>query len=294
MKTLILQWLKTGDLISDPQAFLSNYKNSSEIRLSKIKLINDMIDNHMAFIDYTEDQDVLSLSSNKFTSSDDVFLNLAIKNKSKQKLENIILRLKVEGQGISLLDPPSGVFRLDHLKPGELFTPLFSFTPLNRSLTKVAMVLQYDDELSRSHTVWLGESESNFLGCHIKPVKLTSEKHDSLRLKYKENTSHSVLNIEGLSIKKIVNLASEIRGLHLCESRFEETRSIMYHSAQSTLDESIYLAMVFLRVVGNEESFKTALELICHSSSMDKSTEIREEVLSFLKKKILGSNGRLV
>ena len=294
IKNLILQWLKTGDLISDPQAFLSNYKNSSEIRISKIKLINDMIDNHMAFIDYTEDQDVLSLSSNKFTSSDDVFLNLAIKNKSKQKLENIILRLKVEGQGLSLLDPPSGVFRLDHLKPGELFTPLFSFTPLNRSLTKVAMVLQYDDELSRSHTVWLGESESNFLGCHIKPVKLTSEKHDSLRLKYKENTSHSVLNIEGLSIKKIVNLASEIRGLHLCESRFEETRSIMYHSAQSTLDESIYLAMIFLRVVGNEESFKTALELICHSSSMDKSTEIKEELLSFLKKKILASNGRLV
>ena len=97
-----------------------------------------------------------------------------------------------------------------------------------------------------------------------------------------------------MSIKKIVNLASEIQGLQLCESRFEETRSIMYHSAQSTLDESIYLAMVFLRVVGNEESFKTALELICHSSSMDKSTEIREEILSFLKKKILASNGRLV
>ena len=68
------------------------------------------------------------------------------------------------------------------------------------------MVLQYEDDLSRFHTIWLGESESNFLGCHIKPVMLTSEKHDSLRLKYKDSTSHSVLNIEGLSIKKIVNL----------------------------------------------------------------------------------------
>ena len=156
------------------------------------------------------------------------------------------------------------------------------------------MVLQYDDDLSRSHTIWLGESESNFLGCHIKPVKLTPEKHDSLRLKYKDSTSHSVLNIEGLSIKKIVNLARDISGLQLCDSRFEETRSIMYYSAQSTLDESMYLCMIFLRVIGNEESLKTALELICHSSSVDKSTEIREEILSFLKKKLLASNGRLV
>ncbi len=294
VKTLILQWLKTGNLESDPQTFLLNYKKSSEIRISKMKLINDMIDNHMAFIDYSEDQELVSLSSNYFSSSDDVFLNLAIKNKSKQKLENIILRLKLEGQGISMLDPPSGVFRLDHLKPGELFTPSFSFTPLNRSLTKVSMVLQYDDELFRSHTMWLGESETNFLGCHIKPVKISSEKHDSLRLKYKDSTSHSVLNIEGLSIKKIVKLASEIPGLYLCDSRFEGTRSIVYHAAQSTLDESMYLSMIFLRVVGNEESLKTALELICHSSDIDKSTETKEELLSYLKKKLLASNGRLV
>ena len=294
VKKLILQWLKTGDLSSDPKTFLLDYKKSSEIRISKIKLINDMIDNHMAFIDYTKDQDVVSLSSKDFSSSDEVFLNLEIKNKSKQKLENIILRIKVEGQGISLLDPPSGVFRLDHLKAGELFTPSFSFTPLNRSLTKVAMVLQYDDDLSRSHTIWLGESESNFLGCHVKPVEISSEKHDFLRLKYKDSTSHSVLNIEGLSIKKVVNLASEIPGLHLCDNRFEDTRSIMYHSAQSTLDESMYLSMIFLRVVGNEESLKTALELICHSSDIDKSTEVKEELLSYLKKNLLASNGRLV
>ena len=98
IKNLILQWLKTGDLISNPQAFLSNYKSSSEIRTSKIRVINDMIDNHMAFIDYTKDQDVFSLSSCEFTSSEAVFLNLEIKNKSKKKLDNIILRLKLEGR----------------------------------------------------------------------------------------------------------------------------------------------------------------------------------------------------
>ena len=68
----------------------------------------------------------------------------------------------------------------------------------------------------------------------------------------------------------------------------------MYYSGQSTLDESMYLCMIFLRVIGNEESLKTALELICHSSSVDKSTEIREETLSFLEKEIITSNGRLV
>ena len=68
----------------------------------------------------------------------------------------------------------------------------------------------------------------------------------------------------------------------------------MYHSALSTLDESMYLSMIYLRVVGNEESLKTALELICHSSDIDKSTEVKEELLSYLKKNLLASNGRLV
>ena len=41
VKKLILQWLKTGDLSSDPKTFLLDYKKSSEIRISKIKLIFD-------------------------------------------------------------------------------------------------------------------------------------------------------------------------------------------------------------------------------------------------------------
>ncbi len=72
------------------------------------------------------------------------------------------------------------------------------------------------------------------------------------------------------------------------------TRSIVYHSGESTLDDSNYLSMIFLRILGPEESLRTALELICHASDIDKSTELKEEILSHIKYKLLESNGRLV
>ena len=80
------------------------------------------------------------------------------------------------------------------------------FNPFNNNLTKVALVLQCQDESGRFHTNWLGEIESNFLGCHIRPYEISPEKHDYLRLNYKDSTSHSVINVEGLSMKKIVQL----------------------------------------------------------------------------------------
>ena len=293
VKELIIDWLKTADLDPELKPFLFTYQKSSEIRNSKIDVINDKIDNHMAFVDYTLNQDIV-MSSSYFSSTDKISLNLSIKNKSNQKIDNIYLRMKVDGSGLSLADPPSGVYRLDHLRAGESFSPIFKFNPNNRNLTKVALILQYQDESGRSHTIWLGEIESNFLGCHIRPFVIESEKHDDLRLKYKDSTSHSVINIEGLSLRKIFKISKDLLGLHLCDSKVESTRSIVYHSGESTLDGSNYLSMIFLRILGPEESLRTALELICHAPDTDKSTELKEEILSHLKYKLLESNGRLV
>ena len=294
VKELIMDWLKTGSLDSEPRTFLSTYQKSSEIRHSKIEIINDKIDNHMAFVDYKSEQELLVLVSNYFSASDKVNLNLNIKNKSTQKIENIYLRIKVDGPGLSLLDPLSGVIRLDHLRAGESFSPIFYFNPHNSNLTKVALVLQYQDESGRFHTNWLGEIESNFLGCHISPYEIIPEKHDSLRLEYKDSTSHSVINVEGLSMKKIVNISKDLNGLHLCSSKIEHTRSILYHSGKSTLDDSHYLSMIFLRTVGTEDSLRTAVELICHAQSNESAVELKEEIVSYLKTKFLESNGRLV
>ncbi len=294
VKELILDWLKTASLDSEPRSFLSTYQKSAEVRHSKIKIINDKIDNHMAFVDYKSEQELLVLVSKYFSATEKVNLNLNIKNTSTQKIDNIYLRIKVDGSGLSLLDPPSGVIRLDHLRTGESFSPIFYFNPLNNNLTTAALVLQYQDESGRFHTNWLGEIESNFLGCHISPYEITPEKHDALRLKYKDSTSHSVINVEGLSMKKIVNISKDLHGLYLCGSKIEKTRSILYHSGKSTLDDSHYLSMIFLRTVGNEDSLRTAIELICHAENSERATEIKEEIVSYLKTDLLESNGRLV
>ena len=294
VKDLILDWLKTASLDSEPRSFLSTYQKSAEVRHSKIKIINDKIDNHMAFVDYKSEQELIVLVSKYFSATDKVNLNLNIKNTSTQKIDNIYLRIKVDGSGLSLLDPPSGVIRLDHLRAGESFSPIFYFNSLNNNLTTVALVLQYQDESGRFHTNWLGEIESNFLGCHISPYELTPEKHDAFRLKYKDSTSHSAINVEGLSMKKIVNISKVLNGLHLCGSKVEDTRSILYHSGNSTLDGSHYLSMIFLRTVGNEDSLRIAIELICHAENSERATELKEEIVSYLKNNLLESNGRLV
>jgi len=294
VKDLILDWLKTARLDSEPRTFLSTYQKSAEIRHSKIKIIKDKIDNHMAFVDYKSEQEFLVLGSHYFSASDKVNLNLNIKNTSTQKIDNIYLRSKVYGSGLTLLDPSSGVIRLGHLRAGESFSPIFYFNPLNNNLTKVALVLQYQDESGRFHTNWLGEIESNFLGCHISPYEIGPEEHDSLRLKYKDSNSHSVINVEGLSMKKIVNISKDLNGLHLCISKIENTRSILYHSGKSTLDDSHYLSMIFLRTVGTEDSLRIAIELICHAENSESATELKEEIISYLKTKLLESNGRLV
>ena len=294
VKILIVDWLKTAELDSEPKPFLFTYQKSSDIRESKIRIINDKIDNHIAFVNFNDDPNLLVLLSSSFSAKESVSLNLDIKNVSSQKIDNIFLRIKVEGTGISLAEPPSGVIRLNHLKPSESVSPLFNFNPVNRSFTKVAMVLQYHDELSRFHTIWLGEIEADFLGCYIQPLELDASKHDALRLDYQDNTTHSVVNIEGLSIKKLTNISKSIPGFYLCDSKAENTRSILYHSGKSSLDDSQYLSMIFIRTVGNEDSLRTVLELICHAPSIDNSAELKEELLSYLKNKFLAASGRLV
>jgi len=294
IKILIIDWLKTAELDSEPKPFLSTYQKSSDIRESKIRIINDKIDNHIAFVNYNDDPNLLVLSSSSFSAKESVSLNLDIKNVSSQKIDDIFLRIKVEGTGISLAEPPSGVIRLNHLKPSESVSPSFNFNPVNRSFTKIAMVLQYHDELSRLHTIWLGEIEADFLGCYIQPLELDASKHDALRLDYQDNTSHSVVNIEGLSIKKLTNISKNLPGLYLCDCKIENTRSILYHSGKSSLDDSQYLSMIFIRTVGNEDSLRTVLELICHAPSIDNSAELKEELLSYLKNKFLAASGRLV
>ena len=82
--------------------------------------------------------------------------------------------------------------------------------------------------------------------------------------------------------------------MHMCSFKEESSRSIIYHSAQSSLDDSDYLSMIFLRAIGDEESLRSSLELVCHASDIEKSSELRDELMSHLKNKLLESNGRLV
>ena len=221
-------------------------------------------------------------------------LHLTIKNGSEGSVNNLFFRIRVEGSGLNLTEPISGVIRLNHLEVNESYSPVFRFEPINRAFTKVVMVVQYLDDAGRRYTSWLGEIDADFLGCYVKPSEIDEEKHGDLRLEYKDHTSHAAVNIEGLTINKITNMSKELPGMHLCSFKEESSRSIIYHSAKSSLDDSDYLSMIFLRGIGGEESLRSALELVCHAPDIEKSSELKDELISHLKGKLLKSNGRLV
>ncbi len=182
-------------------------------------------------------------------------------------------------------------------RTGELiwqYDPEVPIEPINRAFTKVVMVVQYLDDAGRRYTSWLGEIDADFLGCYVKPSEIDEVEHGDLRLEYKDYTSHAAVNIEGLTINKITNMSKELPGMHLCSFKEESSRSIIYHSAKSSLDDSDYLSMIFLRGIGGEESLRSALELVCHAPDIEKSSELKDELMSHLKSKLLESNGRLV
>jgi len=294
VKDLVIEWLETGELDLRPRDFVETYQKSEEIRGEKRELILNKIENYMAFVDYSEKHEHLVLESLNFTCSSKVNLNLTIKNKSKVPVNNLFFRIRVEGPGLNLDEPISGVIRLNHLQVGETYSPVFRFEPINRVFTRVVMVVQYLDEAGRGYTSWLGEVDANFLGCYVRPFEIDEDKHGDLRLEYKDHTSHNAINIEGLTINKITHISKKLPGMHLCSFKEESSRSIIYHSARSSLDDSNYLSMIFLRTVGGEESLRSALELICHAPNIEKSSELRDELMSYLKNKLLESKGRLV
>ena len=84
------------------------------------------------------------------------------------------------------------------------------------------------------------------MGCYVKPRQLSITEHESERLKFKDNTSHSSLNVEGLQLSKITKIVKGMPGLHLCNLKEEKSRSIIYHSGESSLDRSKILVNDFL------------------------------------------------
>ncbi len=294
LKYLVIEWLKTGEFDTEPRDFVETYQKSELIREEKHELVVSKIENSMAFIDYSEKHEHLVLESLNFICKDKVSLNLTIKNGSEGSVNNLFFRIRVEGSSLNLVEPISGVIRLDHLEVNESYSPVFRFEPINRAFTKVVMVVQYLDDAGRRYTSWLGEIDADFLGCYVKPSEIDEEKHGDLRLEYKDHTSHAAVNIEGLPINKITNISKELPGMHLCNFKEESSRSIIYHSAKSSLDDSDYLSMIFLRGIGGEESLRSVLELVCHAPDIEKSSELKDELMSHLKGKLLESNGRLV
>ena len=294
VKDLVIEWLRTGQLDDQPRQFLETYHQCETLRYEKQELITNKLENHMAFVDYSDKTEHLLLDSLGFECKSSVSLNLNLKNVSEGSLSNVFLRIKIEGSGLNLLEPLSGVMRLNHLDTNETYSPIFNFDPVNRSFTRVALIIQYQDEAGRSYTSWLGDIETNFLGCYIEPYKIGEEEHGELRLKHKDSNSHISINVEGLTINKLTNICKNLPGMHLSSFKEENLRSIIYHSSKSSLDASIHLSMIFLRTIGGEESLRSALELICHAPDIDKSSELKDELISYLKNRILESNGRLV
>ena len=162
VKDLVIEWLKTGELDSKPRDFVGIYQKSEQIREEKHELIVNKIENYMAFVDYSEKHEHLVLESLTFTCKDKVNLNLTLKNGSSVSINNLFFRIRIEGSGLNLAEPISGVIRLNHLEVNELYSPVFRFEPINRAFTRVVMVVQYSDDAGRGYTSWLGEVDTDF------------------------------------------------------------------------------------------------------------------------------------
>ena len=291
---LIISWLDSGNIDDELQEFFHTLSNNLAARSLKSEVILEKMESHMAFVDYNTSNDSVKLHRARFRSRKDVELKLELLNDSEDKLENINVRAKVEGEGLNLLSPPSGVMRINHLKPGEYSPITFSFSPKSRANTRIILVIQYFDTVGRKCTNWLGDIESNFLGCYVKPLELSESEHESERLSFKDNTSHTSINVKGIQLSKITKIAKGMPGLYLCNTKEENTRSIIYHSGESSLDGSKYLSMIFLRKLGEDESLRVTLELICHSNNIDNSSELKEEMSTYLKNKLLELNAKFV
>ena len=291
---LVIDWLGSGKIDDILQDFFYVYSDNIAARSLKSEVILEKMESHMAFVDYNSSSNSIKLNRASFRSRKDVELKLEILNKSENKLENMNIRAKIEGNGLDLLFPPSGVIRINHLNPGEYSPLTFSFSPKNRENTRVILIVQYLDTVGRKCIDWLGDIGTNFLGCYVKPLQLSITEHESERLKFKDNTSHSSLNVEGLQLSKITKIVKGMPGLHLCSFKEEKSRSIIYHSGESSLDRSRYLSMVFLRKLGEAESLRVALELICHSNDVNNSSELKEEISLYLKNKLLELNAKFV
>jgi len=294
LRELILSWLKNGISNSKPFKSFQDIQKCEKIRSKKQELIVENIENHLAFVNFSSLPESLVMVSFGFKCDEFVNLALSIQNDFDEIIEDIIIRVRIEGKGLSLASPELGVERLSMLKPKESFLASFDLIPINRELTKISMVLQYLDESRRRHTNWLCSIESNFLGCYIKPFEMSEGSHAEYRMEYKDFATSSSLNIEGLPISTITDISKKIEGMFVCNSKEEGRRSVIYHSAQSSLDESLYLSMLFLRSIGNIESMRTVLELVCHSDDLEKSSELKREIISAIKNKVLNLNGRLV
>ena len=291
---LIISWLDSGNIDDELQEFFHTLSNNLAARSLKSEVILEKMESHMAFVDYNTSNNSVKLHRARFRSRKDVELKLELLNGSEDKLENINVRAKIEGEGLNLLSPPSGVMRINHLKPGEYSPITFSFSPKSRANTRIILVIQYFDTVGRKCTNWLGDIESNFLGCYVKPLELSESEHESERLSFKDNTSHASINVKGIQLSKITKIAKGMPGLYLCNTKEESTRSIIYHSGESSLDGSKYLSMIFLRKLGEDESLRVTLELICHSNDIDNSSELKEEMSAYLKNKLLELNAKFV
>ena len=64
----------------------------------------------------------------KISSGKKINLTLNLTNESSETIKNLVLRIKLEGQGLTLFDPASGVARFEHLNPREKMSPKFLLT----------------------------------------------------------------------------------------------------------------------------------------------------------------------
>ena len=95
---LIISWLESGQIVNEIQDFYHNFSDNIATRTLKSEVILEKMESHMAFVDYNTSNESVKLHKSRFRARKEVELKLDLLNNSENKLENMNVRVKIEGE----------------------------------------------------------------------------------------------------------------------------------------------------------------------------------------------------
>ena len=293
IKELINEWLQTGKTTIDTYALSEENRLIRSAQSDLLTAIRDRVQEQLAFVDQSPDLDDVELSSLFFESRDaKVLLNGVIKNSTNSTLDKIIIRIRTEGDSLSMAENSSHTLRIGHLDPSETYRFSIEFNPLSLGATTAILVTQYETHKGQFLTARLGKTITTIKDCFVIPLEIDGDFHAQKRTEYRKSQIHFTLKAEGVVQSNLLkNNKTIFRSFYSSDFYSDENKSISYYSAKSNLTDSEYFLMSIIQKT-SQNQFE--IECICYSNDTLGSEIIIKELASQYRESILQSGGKLV